>query len=366
MKFFRNLILTLSTIFLLFVINTNPSYAVTPLSSPNYQGIDVSNWQGNIDYTKVKADGIQIVYIKSSQGDNIKDPYFERNYRNAKANDLKVGVYHFLTARNTTQAREQADFFCSIISDKSIDCKLAMDFEELNGLSKREINDISRAFLTRVKDITKKDLVIYSDLSNAIDTFERDLADKYPLWLAYYEDYNQLNNVNTSWNNWIGIQYTDRGIVNGISGNLDRDLFTKEIFLSDTSKIPSSGNSNITPSSPTETGEVSHIVYTVKRGNTLWEIAKKYNVTVNHIVVLNNIKNPNLIFPGEKLRITSNERLIPENEKKKFYTPRTYLIRRGDTLSEIAVKFRVSVNYLVRLNNIKNPNLIFAGERLYV
>ena len=76
------------------------TYAITPSSNPQYQGIDVSDWQGYIDYSQVRASGIEVVYIKSSQGGNIKDPYFDINYENAKANGLKVGFYHFLTATN--------------------------------------------------------------------------------------------------------------------------------------------------------------------------------------------------------------------------------------------------------------------------
>lgn len=83
-----------------FWININSTYAITSLSNLEYQGIDVSNWQGYIDYRKVKESGIEVVYIKSSQGSNIKDPYFDINYENAKVNGLKVGFYHFLTATN--------------------------------------------------------------------------------------------------------------------------------------------------------------------------------------------------------------------------------------------------------------------------
>jgi len=71
-------------------------FALTPSSGVTYEGIDVSKWQGYINYTAVKEDGIDIVYIKSSQGNDYKDPYFELNYENAKANGLKVGFYHFL------------------------------------------------------------------------------------------------------------------------------------------------------------------------------------------------------------------------------------------------------------------------------
>lgn len=81
------------------------TYAIMPSSEPRYQGVDVSDWQGYIDYRQVRESGIEVVYIKSSQGRNIKDPYFDINYENAKANGLKVGFYHFLTATNTRGSR---------------------------------------------------------------------------------------------------------------------------------------------------------------------------------------------------------------------------------------------------------------------
>lgn len=114
--------------FLVFA-DINITYALSPASSPKYQGIDVSNWQGYIDYRQVKESGIEVVYIKSSQGSNIKDAYFDINYENAKANGLKVGFYHFLTATNTEEAEREARFFASVISGKTPDCKLVMDYE---------------------------------------------------------------------------------------------------------------------------------------------------------------------------------------------------------------------------------------------
>ena len=102
-----------------FIISTSvSSLAFGPSSSTIYQGIDVSSWQGTIDFTQVKNAGIDIVYMKSSEGRSYIDPYFERNYQNAKANGLKVGFYHYVTARTVEQAREQANFFASVISGK--------------------------------------------------------------------------------------------------------------------------------------------------------------------------------------------------------------------------------------------------------
>ena len=88
------------------------TYALTASSNNQYLGIDVSNWQGYIDYSQVKASGVEVVYIKASEGTTFKDPYFEYNYENAKANGLKVGFYHFLTATNERRSKRTSNFFC--------------------------------------------------------------------------------------------------------------------------------------------------------------------------------------------------------------------------------------------------------------
>ena len=189
-------VLKILGIFLVFIFTFLSSiYALTPQSELKYQGIDVSNWQGYIDYSQVKNEGIQIVYIKASQGNTYKDPYFEINYENAKANGLKVGVYHFLTATNIQEAEEQAIFFASVISGKQIDCKLALDYEQFSGINREQINQIALAFIQKIKELTEKEVIIYSDLSNVENTFNEEVASNGELWLAYYEDYNNLENV---------------------------------------------------------------------------------------------------------------------------------------------------------------------------
>ena len=103
--------------------------------------------------------------------------------------------------------------FVSVISGKNPDCKLVMDYEVLGGVGIEESNEIAEIFLETVKRLTNKEVIVYSDLSNSIDRFSREIADNYELWLAYYGNYNDLNDVQSNWNNWIGVQYTDRGIV---------------------------------------------------------------------------------------------------------------------------------------------------------
>ena len=119
MKKIKQILVVLIIVTFLVFVNCNITYALTPSSNPQYQGIDVSNWQGYIDYKQVAESGIQVVYIKSSQGSNIKDAYFDINYENAKANGLKVGFYHFLTATNTRGSRARSEIFCFCYSWKA-------------------------------------------------------------------------------------------------------------------------------------------------------------------------------------------------------------------------------------------------------
>ncbi len=330
-------------------IFTNISQALEPSSNVVYEGIDVSY----IDYERVRNAGIEVVYIKSSEGTTLEDPYFRTNYDNAKANSLKVGFYHFIRARNEEEARNEAEFFARVISGTNPDCRLAMDFEVFGDLSVEEINRISFAFLQRIQEITKKECVIYSDAYNAKNTFSRELAQNYPLWIAEYGVETPIDNG--KWEYWVGFQYTDAGRIDGIEGNVDRDKFTDGI-LQTGGEIP---NPEPEPEPTPEPNPNGNIYYIVKSGDTLSHIALWYNTTVEELVKLNNIQNPNLIYVGQRILILASDE--PNKEKEITYT-----VRYGDSLWKIANRYGVSVNSLVTLNNIQNPNLIYPGQQIKV
>ena len=187
--------------------------AFPPSSYSLYTGIDVSEWQGDIDWQEVKNAGIQVVYIRSSEGSGYIDADAIRNYNGAKANGIKVGFYHYLTAKNQSEAIEQAEFFVSVIKELEIDCRLAMDFESFGDLGTYEINLISQTFLEEVERLSGKEVIIYSDAYNAAYTFSSRLAEKYPIWVA---DYYVQEPGNGKWQIWDGFQYTDEGRVSGI------------------------------------------------------------------------------------------------------------------------------------------------------
>lgn len=338
-------------LFMLFIIFSSVCFAMEASNQKIYNGIDISQWQGNINFEKVKKDGIEIVYIKASQGESFKDPYFETNYKKAKENNLKIGVYHFLSAKNISEARDQADFFSAIISKKEIDCRLAMDFEEFGRLTKKEINDISKEFLTRVEEKTRKETIIYSDSYNAKNIFDKELAERYPIWIAEYGV--RKPSKNDKWKVWVGFQYKDNARISGIRGYVDADYYTSSILLKEHTVLPENTHRN---------KEKNNIkVIRVRRGDTLSKIAIKYNTSISEITALNNIKNRNLIYMGEKLKIYYSEYDNLGETNHYIYT-----IKRGDTLFEISKKFKVSIRELIRINNIKNPNKIYAGERLKI
>jgi lysozyme len=94
--------------------------------------------------------------------------------------------------------------------------------------------------------------------------------------------------------------------------------------------------------------------YTVKAGDTLSEIAQKFNTTISRLVELNGINNPNLIQTGQVLK-------LDDNAKEKTYT-----VKAGDTLGEIAEKFGASVYEIAEKNNIKDINIIYVGQVLKI
>ena len=226
-----------------------------------------------------------------------------------------------------------------------------MDFESFGSLNNEEINQIAIAFLQRLQEVTGKEVIVYSDEYNANNTFNISVA-YYALWVAQYEVEGPT--VDNNWEFWEGWQYTDQGEVSGISTYVDRDKFTSNIFLSDTSEVPT------IPETPEENETYQSII--IPRGATLSELAIEYNTTIARLVELNNISNPNLIYAGETLVIPIASQESNANGVKTI----PYIVQSGDTLSKIAGEFDTTVEILASINNISNVNLIFTGELLYV
>ena len=197
------------------IITTNSSGTI-------YKGIDISHYNGNIDFTKVKAAGIQCVYIKATEGTTYVDDYLGINYNGAKSAGLKTGFYHFLVG--TSSPETQAQNFYNNIKDKQSDLKPALDVET-NGF---DVMDYTLRFINEFKKLSNMDICIYT-YSGFISNLDNRL-DNYSLWEAnWYESSSNLPS-NNIWSSRAGHQYTDQGTIDGINGNVDLDEFTQEIF----------------------------------------------------------------------------------------------------------------------------------------
>ena len=324
-----------------------PARAIPPSGGRQYRGIDISEFQGEIDFEEVRRSGIEAVYIRVGAGE-YTDEYFAENYERAKAAGLKIGFYHYVTARSVEEGRRQARFFASLAAGREPDMRLAMDFEYFGSLSVSQINAISEAYLDELTALTRREAVIYSDLSNARNIFSRALAEKYPLWAAQYGA--DEPSANGKWREWVGFQYTDEGRVGGIYGNVDRNIFTEGIFLSDSWRIDGEKRTTVRARTRTLT------VY-VRAGDTLWAIAREYGTTVEAIARENRIVDPNRIFAGERLRIT----LPARGSGEEIYT-----VRRGDTPISIAGKFGVTLSALEDRNGLERGEMIYAGDKLSI
>ena len=337
--------LTGAFLLILLLVITVPVYALSPSSNEIYKGIDVSEWQGEIDFARVKEAGIEVVYIRAGQGFSYEDAQFERNYEQARRYGFKIGVYHYMTARSVEAARTQTQFFVSLISGKQIDCRLAMDFESFGSLSRSQINEIALAYMEEVKRLSGKEVVVYSNTYDATYVFNSEVA-REPLWVAQYGVSEPQDNGN--WENWVGYQYSSTGRVSGINGNVDLDEFTEDILLDTVEEVPEVEDPKC--------NKEDRILYKVRSGDTLADIAIKYNSSISHLAAINNIQNPNLIFVDEIITVSNNL-----NNSEEYYT-----IKRGDTLAEIARNFDTTVEELVVKNDIINQNLIYAGDRLRI
>lgn len=324
-----------------------PARAIPPSGGRQYRGIDISEFQGEIDFEEVRRSGIEAVYIRVGAGE-YTDEYFAENYERAKAAGLKIGFYHYVTARSVEEGRRQARFFASLAAGREPDMRLAMDFEYFGSLSVSQINAISEAYLDELTALTRREAVIYSDLSNARNIFSRALAEKYPLWAAQYGA--DEPSANGKWREWVGFQYTDEGRVGGIYGNVDRNIFTEGIFLSDSGRIDGEKRTTVRARTRTLT------VY-VRAGDTLWAIAREYGTTVEAIARENRIVDPNRIFAGERLRIT----LPVRGSGEEIYT-----VRHGDKPISIAGKFGVTLSALEDRNGLERGEMIYSGDKLSI
>lgn len=193
------------------------------VSNANIKGIDVSRWQGTIDWSLVKADGIQFAMLRSSYGDgtsrfvnNGTDFTYETNYAGAKANGIAVGAYHYSYAATVEQAVQEANFFISKLRGKQFEYPIVIDIEDSSQsvLSKQTVTDIALVYLNMIKQAGYYPM-IYTSKYFFTSTLDDSRLVGYDHWVAQYYTTLTYPGQAAMW------QYTSSGTVNGIDGAVD-------------------------------------------------------------------------------------------------------------------------------------------------
>ena len=194
-------------------------------------GIDVSVFQGNINWEEVAADGIDFVILRigyrgyGTKGIMGIDDNFYKNYDGAVNAGLKVGAYFYSQATNAEEAREEARYVLSALGDRELQMPVVYDWEYVDNAEARTANmtseQITECAVNFCNEIEMygRDVMIY--FNREIGYFEYDLAriSGYDFWLAEYSEYPTFIYKFNMW------QYTDSGTVNGIGSRVDLNIY---------------------------------------------------------------------------------------------------------------------------------------------
>lgn len=197
-------------------------------------GIDVSKHQGKIDWSKVKTSGVKFAMIRCgyrgyTAGGINEDIEFLNNVKGAYNNGIKVGLYFYSSAINEKEAVEEANYVLNLINKYGINnyitYPIAFDIEDFEGtrnynLTTEERTNIAKAFCNTIKNAGYKPM-IYSYTYFLENKLNMDKLSSYDIWIADYYGNTWYNREFTMW------QYTDKGNINGITGNVDLNYVYK-------------------------------------------------------------------------------------------------------------------------------------------
>lgn len=262
------------------------------------QGLDVSEFQGEIDWERVKAAGFRFAMLRAGYGAGTEDRRFRRNASECSRIGLPFGAYWFCYAATPAEAAAEADSCIRTVSSFFLEYPVCYDIEEASADYIRKqgapfnaalARKLVRGFCGRVEE--KGYFSMFYSNRNFIDTYlGNDLRKRYALWYARYNDRFD----GTSCGIW---QYTSQGSVPGIKGDVDLDRG----FTDYPSVIRKAGLNHLS-------GESSHpvydfVTYVLRPGDTLSGIAARFGTTVSVLAELNHISNPDQIYAGDTIRI---------------------------------------------------------------
>ena len=197
----------------------------------SHKGIDVSKHQGNIDWTKVAADGVEFAFIRvglrgyGTEGKLVEDEYFEQNIKGALQAGIKVGVYFYSQAITDAELLEEANLVLEKIKPYNVELPIVYDVEKVSGgkgrandLSVEERTRLTALFCQTVQDAGYKPM-IYHNMEMATLMLDLGQLEQYDKWFAYYNDDLYYPYAYKVW------QYSEKGAVDGINEEVDLNIW---------------------------------------------------------------------------------------------------------------------------------------------
>ena len=198
----------------------------------SHKGIDVSKYQGDIDWQAVKNDGVEYAFVRLGlrgyeSGKIVLDDHYDQNMRGANDSGVLAGVYFFTQAISKEEALEEAQFVIDNLKDYDVPYPVVLDVEAIagakgraNNLTKEERTDICIAFCEAVKSAGYTPM-IYGNIKCFTRMLDITRLEQYDKWYAFYDDYMYFPYDVSMW------QYTEKGSVNGIEGKVDMNIAYK-------------------------------------------------------------------------------------------------------------------------------------------
>jgi len=226
------LFLTICLFFINACTSLNSNEKTTSLSNnANLTGIDISKYQGKIDFEKVKAAGIQYVFVRATEGITYQDAFFKQNFKEAREAGLIIGAYHFYETDDDPVS--QLKNFTSLVTLQSGDLPPVVDIEKLHDNDKKDLTSNIQTYLDGLEQHYKTKPIIYSG-KNFANKYITSFSD-YPLWLAEYQ--SLYPTLPQGWDKWTFWQYSQTGKVDGVSTDVDINRYNgaessfKEILI---------------------------------------------------------------------------------------------------------------------------------------
>ena len=275
-----------------------------------FKGLDVSSHQGRIDWTKVKNSGIQFAILRLGFGSDIAsqdDVYFEINVQGCENVGLPWGAYLYSYALNLEDAKSETQHALRLLNGKKPEYPVFFDMEDADGYkakrgmpSNQGLVDICKTFLLGIEEAGYY-ASLYASLSWLNNQLNSNELDRFDKWVAQW-------NTSCAYKKPYGIwQYSDSGKVDGINGNVDMNIaytnYPEVIKKSGLNGFTAGASTGSTASTPEASQDM--LTYTIKKGDTLWDISKRHLGTGTRypeIMELNALKSTT-IYPGQILKI---------------------------------------------------------------